>query len=83
MMTVKAALSVKGGDESLSVIGSSVTHAFVSDTDKSNNERDGWSPFHSSVSLGRPIPAVQRAVVTRPCSTHLALKWFYHSNGTL
>lgn len=83
MMTVKAALSVKGGDESLRVIGSSVTHAFVSDTDRSNNEGVGWSLLHSSVSLRRPIPAVQWATVTRPCSTHLALKWFYHSNGTL
>ena len=45
VMSVKAALSLKDGGESWRVIGSSVTHDFVSDSDKSNNEGDAWSPI--------------------------------------
>ena len=46
---VKAALSLKDG--SWRVIGSSVTHTFLSDSDKPNNKGDVWSTSHSTTLL--------------------------------
>lgn len=82
VMTVEAALSLTDGGKSQRVIGSSVTHAYVSDSDTSNNEGNAWSPSHSTISLKGPISAIRWAV-THACSTHLALGRFYNSNGTL
>lgn len=79
---VKAALSLKARGESCRVIGSSVTHAFVSDSDMSNNEGDAWSPSYSTISIKGYMSAIWWAV-THPCSTHLTLERFYNSNGTL
>lgn len=59
---VKAGRPLTDGGESRRVIGSSVTHACLSDSHTSHNKGNAWSASHSTISQKGPISAIHCSV---------------------